>query len=102
MKQIAAVFLATPLLAACSRPDTTMSMSNGPAPQTAAVPAVNQSRITIHRIGVFEDELAYQDRRGVYAIRDESTGKEFIGISGVGITETGSHQSGKTRTTDER
>ncbi len=51
-------------------------------------------RVTIERIGIFRDELAYQARRGIYVIKDHKTGREYIGVSGVGITETG--VSGKT------
>lgn len=61
-----------------------------------------QQRVEVNRIGVFTDNLAYGNRRGVYVIKDTLTGKEFIGISGVGITETGSHSAGKSSTTDER
>lgn len=59
-------------------------------------------RIKVERVGVISDGLAYGDRRGLYVITDTTTGAEFIGVSGVGIVETGSHQVGKTRTRDER
>lgn len=50
-----------------------------------------QTRVTVQRLGVFSDALAYNERRGIYIIRDTKTGKEFIGVSGVGIAEVGSH-----------
>lgn len=62
--------------------------------------AETNHRISIKRIGVVDDPLAYNYRRGIYVIHDNETGKEFIGVSGVGITETGSH--GKHRNQDER
>jgi hypothetical protein len=57
------------------------------------------ARIEVTRIGVFRDNLAYDDRRGVYLIVDKQTGQEFIGVSGVGISATGSHSQscGKTQ-----
>lgn len=69
--------------------------------------AINDNaRATVTRIGVFEDDLAYNGKRGVYLIRDEKTGSEYIGVSGIGIGEIGSHSqvSGKVITSqqDER
>jgi hypothetical protein len=62
----------------------------------------DNDRIEVTRIGVFQDSLAYNSRRGVYVIRDKQTGREYIGISGVGISEVGSHSSGKATVRDER
>lgn len=59
-------------------------------------------RFKVERIGVFHDSLAYDDKRGIYVITDTETQQEFIGVSGIGISELASHQSGKTRLTDER
>lgn len=83
------------LLSACSpKADTQMGQS---------VPtASNDSRIRVTRVGVIEDDLAYRERRGLYVIVDQKTGKEFIGISGIGITEVGVHQEGKASVSDER
>ncbi|MDK4680789.1 hypothetical protein QDY71_10490 [Kingella negevensis] len=47
-------------------------------------------RFAIVRVSVFEDKLAYGNKRGVYVIKDSDTGREFVGISGVGIAELGS------------
>lgn len=64
---------------------------------------VSQSqRVSITRLGVFDDEIAYDDRRGIYLIVDKETGKEFIGVSGIGIAEVGDHSNGKHRYEDER
>lgn len=59
-------------------------------------------RLSIERIGVIEDDLAYSKRRGIYIITDKKTGKEFIGVSGIGISETSKHLAGKTPVSDER
>lgn len=87
----------------------------GPSPnmamydQTQAAkpaPIADNHRVTVTRIGVFRDDIAYDDTRGIYLIVDTKTGTEFIGISGVGITESSSHMvsTGKTHyvTEDER
>lgn len=54
-------------------------------------------RFQVDRVAIFEDRLAYEDKRGIYIIRDVQTGKEYVGVSGVGISEIGSHlrSSGK-------
>jgi hypothetical protein len=68
-------------------------------------PAVDEGRVKITRIGIFEDSTAYGNRRCIYLIKDTKAGKEYIGISGVGISQTGSHSSGDehdTPTPDER
>lgn len=93
MKRIA-ILLAAVALTACG-PEATMQM-----PKESKFQA--NDRVTVERIGVFADDTAYQDRRGVYVIRDKKTGQEFIGISGIGISETGSHSTGKSSKSDER
>ncbi len=42
---------------------------------------------SVRRVGVFEDNFAYQGKRGVYEITDEKTKKKYLGVSGIGITE---------------
>jgi len=46
--------------------------------------------------------LAYKKLRGIYEIIDNKTGKKYLGVSGVGISEVGSHSSGKNSARDER
>jgi hypothetical protein len=58
--------------------------------------------IKVTKIGVINDSTAYGSERAVYRITDSKTGKEFIGISGVGISETGTHRTGKAHHQDER
>lgn len=93
---VVALMVSVLTLTGCA-PEPTMMMSN-----QNTVQLQDQNRVQVTRIGVFKDELAYNTRRGVYVIVDTKTGKEYIGISGVGIQEVSSHQSGKTRVTDER
>lgn len=70
--------------------------------QREKVVVENQGRVKVVRINRFYDVIAYNGERGIYLITDEKTGKEFIGISGIGITEVGSHSSGKSTVRDER
>lgn len=62
----------------------------------------SSSRISVTRIGVINDSLAYNERRGIYIIMDTKTGKEYVGVSGIGISDLGSHSTGKASITDER
>ena len=103
IKTISALLTAL-FLGACERPapdpndaDDQRAWSMG-----SKLKVQTSERISVTRISVFKDETAYDRKRGIYIIRDNETGKEFIGISGVGIAETGSHQSGKTSVSDER
>jgi hypothetical protein len=94
-------------LCACGRP---------PAPETPAEAAARdarereaaagEERVQVTLLRTFRDSTAYGGRRAVYLIRDTATGTEFIGVSGVGVAETGSHaeRSGEQTVTveDER
>ena len=97
--------LAALTLAACA-PEPDMAMQSRQRLAAPAAPVSEGDRVTVERIGVFKDDLAYNERRGVYVIRDKATGREFIGVSGIGITEVGSHNqpAGKVmiRKQDER
>lgn len=48
-------------------------------------------RFQVDRVASFEDQLAYEHKRGIYIIRDLQTGTEYIGVTGIGISEIGSH-----------
>jgi hypothetical protein len=97
--------LAVTLLAAL-----TACTQRGPQPDTELTTPRSQlgpkelaaGRFKVERVGVFSDGLAYGDKRGIYVITDTKTGQEFVGVSGVGISELGRHQSGKTSVSDER
>lgn len=99
MKTLLAIPLAI-LLIACG-PDPTMPMYKQTGPANAEL--IKQStRFEVVQVGIFRDPLAYSGRRGIYVITDNKTGKEFVGISGVGISESGSHMAGKVSVRDER
>ena len=71
-------------------------------PDTASGVSVPVGRIRVERIGKFSDDIAYNDERGIYIITDTKTGREWIGISGIGISESGSHPANKSNVRDER
>lgn len=62
----------------------------------------NSSDFVLIKKQTFYDESAYGNVRGVYILKDRATGKEYIGVSGIGISERGSHSAGKTTVSDER
>lgn len=70
--------------------------------EAAPIIVKNSNRFKVVRVAVFYDDIAYGQHRAIYEITDTKLNKEFIGISGVGISETGSHSGGKTITPDER
>ncbi len=74
----------------------------GPNTTMPKVETQPNDRVSVERIGVFEDNMAYNSKRGIYIITDKKTGKEYIGVSGIGITESGSHLAGKIVIKDER
>ena len=76
------------LLAGCY-PEPDMPMEKQGRTKEAVLKENN--RISVTRVGIFEDDIAYGSRRGVYLIVDSKTGKEYIGISGVGISENACH-----------
>lgn len=71
-----AVILFALALAACSGPDA--GSGNTPPPPS---PDVAPGRITVQRIKTVPDSEAYSGHRGVYVIRDNLTGREYIGYA---------------------
>lgn len=83
-----------------TRPGPTVDASLYGRSEAAPHPEVN--RFTVTRVATFGDGLAYGGVRGVYTITDTTTGRQYVGVSGVGISELGSHQAGKATVQDER
>jgi hypothetical protein len=50
-------------------------------------------RFQVEFAGKFRDDLAYDNERRIYIITDRKTKKQYFGISGVGISEIGSHST---------
>ena len=59
-------------------------------------------RYDLKKVQTFFDSDAYNNVRNVYILVDNETGKEYLGISGIGITEMGKHTQTKSTVTDER
>lgn len=57
----------------------------------ATAGSTDAGRFNVTLVAKFYDSLAYDEQRGIYLITDKKTGKEMVGISGVGISELGSH-----------
>ena len=57
----------------------------------ASAGSIDAGRFNVTLVAKFSDSLAYDSERGIYLITDKKTGKELVGISGVGISELGSH-----------
>lgn len=95
-----AIIAAAMTITACGpQPNIAMTEQAG----NATPPEINTSgRFNVERVGVFRDDLSYDGRRGIYIMTDTKTGKEFVGVSGIGISELGSHPAGKVRVSDER
>lgn len=96
MRTIAFIIAILSLTAGCSRVE--------PAAETPAGASVGTTgRVIVQRLGTFMDDLAYNRYRGVYLVKDTQTGQEYIGVSGIGISEIGRHATGNNmRTSDER
>ena len=86
------MLLALPLCA-CREDQTYRPEREMPAaPLSAAPESAASTRFEIRLEQMVADEIAYGDRRGVYVILDRQTGREYVGISGVGIAELGAHE----------
>lgn len=81
------VLLAVMLLTGCSR-----DIQTGVMP--TLIGQTNNDRFEVKLVQVFRDDLAYGYLRGIYILKDKKSGKEYLGISGVGISEIGTHSDG--------
>lgn len=61
-----------------------------------------KQRFSLQKVQTFQDPDAYGKVRNIYILIDNSTGKEFVGVSGIGITESGTHVESKNNYEDER
>lgn len=87
----------------CSDPnEVTTEMKIEKITPTVEVQKKAYSRFEVTRVSKFSDSLAYDGERGIYIIKDKETGVEYVGVSGIGISELGAHQAGKVRKADER
>lgn len=66
--------------------------------QSESIRTQNLERVKVIELSRFLDNE--NNYRTTYLITDTKTGKEFIGVSGVGIAETGTHLVGRTIVND--
>lgn len=101
---VGVAFLAIAVLAAtgCGGPEPTQQMMDKAQPRLPDIEPQSTTRFEVSRVGVFRDNLAYDNVRGIYVIVDKQTGTEYVGVSGIGISELGSHSTGKSQHPDER
>lgn len=88
MKMRALIVCALMGLVGCTEPTIPMR-------KESELPSAAGQRFAVERVAVFQDELAYQNRRGVYIITDTETGEAWLGVSGVGVSELGRQSCGK-------
>lgn len=99
MKKYTLIMLMSAIIATL----TMLVLMSGCQPKpTLPMPYNTSDRFKVERVAVIEDDLAYHDRRGIYLIKDTKTGQEFIGVSGIGVSELGTHAAGKAILPDER
>jgi hypothetical protein len=84
-----------------------ISCDNYSGPKPVEIPTdiaavENSDRFSVTRVSRFYDSDAYSQYRSVFVIKDNISKKEYVGISGIGISETGSHSDGEDTVKDER
>lgn len=72
-------------------PPATKSVQVPLEPSSSLTQAEQNTRFRISIEARFKDDLAYDGERGIYLLRDLQTGAEYVGVSGIGISEVGSH-----------
>lgn len=80
----------------------TISCKPDDRPDDTRLAVATIDRFQVQVVGTFPDDLAYQKYRSIYVLIDKNTGQQFVGISGVGIAELGSHKAGRSSAPDER
>ena len=56
-------------------------------PRTSAPETQTSSRFKLVDESTVNDERAYNGKRTIYILTDKATGREYIGVSGIGISE---------------
>src|ERR1700744_5997335 len=68
---------------------------------TVNAPVQSSTRVIVEYAQAVQDTHAYDGYRTIFIVKDTVTGQEYIGMSGMGITELGVHPAGKTQAPDE-
>lgn len=97
-KAIAVGFLfGAVLVSGCDKSERTRQYTN-----PSNIEVKPDDRFSVNRVQVVYDELAYNSKRGIYVITDKKTGKEFLGVSGIGVAELSGARAGAAFTTKEQ
>ncbi|WP_066570348.1 hypothetical protein [Snodgrassella sp. CFCC 13594] len=103
LKIVHVVICAAFVLAGCDEQPSAGTLQQREA-QTITIG--KNDRFTVKRIQIINDGMAYNGERGIYLLSDKKTGNEYVGISGIGISELGSHSQsrpkGVSTVSDER
>lgn len=51
-------------------------------------------RFMVEFAGTFRDDAAYDNKRRIYILTDKKTNRQYLGVSGVGISEIGATSDG--------
>lgn len=82
------VILTALMVWACPMKEPSASLSQKISAPDIVKSKNNSERFKVTRVSVIQDDLAYRNKRGIYVIIDNQTGKEYVGVSGIGISET--------------
>lgn len=52
-------------------------------------------RFGVEFAGTFQDDTAYENKRRIYILTDKKTNRQYLGVSGVGISEIGATSDGE-------
>lgn len=88
----------------CDMDENTRMSINAPVVEVVGdrvVPVVVE-RFRVMKVQMIRDPDAYKGLRSIYVIRDRVTNREYMGITGVGISDMGVHSIGKVNEVDER
>ena len=60
------------------------------------------TRVKVEQLGWFADDTSYKGYRRIYLFTDTATGRQYLGVTGVGVDDVGAHKQGKSTVKDER
>jgi len=91
MSKVVLIVVLAALSSACSKKEPAPEDSVPFQPLSLNSESSATDRFEVRLVQRVSDKIAYGQQRGVYVIVDRTTGKEFVGVSGVGIAELGLH-----------
>jgi hypothetical protein len=91
MSKLISIVVLSVLSSACSKEPPAPEDSVPFQPLSLNSESAATDRFEVRLVQRVSDKLAYGQQRGVYLIVDRTTGREFVGVSGVGIADLGVH-----------